>query len=155
MILRRAAAIFGLLSALLLPAAARAADDTATVVLRTDSGAHSFNVEVADEEQERRMGLMFERSLADNAGMLFLYDKPQPIVMWMKNTYLSLDMIFIDAAGKVHRIEERTEPFSTEPIFSDGSVQGILEVKAGTARTIGLKPGDEVGLPGLDAAPKP
>ena len=61
----------------------------------------------------------------------------------------------IDAAGKVHRIEERTEPFSTEPIFSDGPVQGILEVKAGTARTIGLKPGDEVILPGLDAAPKP
>ena len=148
-------ASFGLVSALLLPAPASAADDTATVLLETDSGAHSFTVKIADDEQERRMGLMFERSLADNAGMLFLYEKPQPIIMWMKNTYLSLDMIFIDAAGKVHRIEERTEPFSTDPIFSDGPVQGILEVKAGTARTIGLKPGDKIVLPDLAGAAKP
>ena len=95
------------------------------------------------------------RELPDDAGMLFLYDPPQPITMWMRNTILPLDMIFIGTDGKVHRIESRTEPFSTDIISSDGTVQGVLEVNAGTAAKIGLKTGDEVVFPGLLNAPKP
>jgi uncharacterized membrane protein (UPF0127 family) len=153
--LQHAAASVGLMAILLAPAGASLAAGTATLVLRTDSGPHNFNVELATTESTRRIGLMYRRSLPDDAGMLFLYDTPRPISMWMRNTFLPLDMIFIDADGKVHRIEERTEPFSEEPIFSGGPVQGVLEVKAGTAETIGLKPGDTVVLPKLEATPDP
>jgi uncharacterized membrane protein (UPF0127 family) len=73
----------------------------------------------------------------------------------MRNTIIPLDMIFIGADGKVRRIESHTEPFSTQLISSEGAVQGVLEVNAGTAAAIGLKAGDEVVYPGLDQAPKP
>jgi uncharacterized membrane protein (UPF0127 family) len=134
---------------LLLPAPASVAANTGTLVLKTDSGPHSFNIEIATTDRERRLGLMYRRTLADDAGMLFLYEQPQPVAMWMKNTIIPLDMIFIDPAGRVHRIEKHAEPFSTDLISSDGIVVGILEVKAGTADKIGLKRGDEVIYPGL------
>ncbi len=92
---------------------------------------------------------MFRTSLPEDGGMLFLYETPQPIAMWMKNTIIPLDMIFIDSWGKVHRIETNTEPFSLDPIPSDGDVVGILEVNAGVAEKIKLKVGDKVVYPGL------
>lgn len=118
-------------------------------MLKTDSGEHSFNIEVAATDQERALGLMFRRSLPEHAGMLFLYDRPRPIVMWMKNTLIPLDMVFISQDGSVHRIESDTEPFSTAVIPSEGAVVGVLELNAGAARKIGLKPGDKVIYPGL------
>jgi uncharacterized protein len=96
---------------------------------------------------------MFRKSMPEDAGMLFLYETPNPIVMWMKNTIIPLDMIFIDEWGRVHRIEANTEPFSLSPISSDGEVIGILEVNAGVAKKIGLKPGDKVIYPGLGTKP--
>jgi uncharacterized membrane protein (UPF0127 family) len=87
--------------------------------------------------------------------MLFLYEQPEPLIMWMRNTIIPLDMIFIGANGKVHRIESHTEPFSNQLISSDGAVQGVLEVNAGTAEAIGLKAGDQVVYPGFDQTPKP
>ena len=126
-----------------------------TLVLKTDSGPHNFNIEIATTNGERALGLMYRRELPADAGMLFLYDPPQPITMWMRNTILPLDMIFIGTDGKVHRIESRTEPFSTDIISSDGTVQGVLEVNAGTAAKIGLKTGDVVDFPGLLNPPKP
>jgi uncharacterized membrane protein (UPF0127 family) len=126
-----------------------------TLVLKTDSGPHSFNIELATTPAERALGLMYRRTLPVDAGMLFLYDKPQPLTMWMRNTFIPLDMVFIGADGKVHRIESRTEPFSTQIISSEGNVQGVLELNAGTAASIGLKAGDEVVYPGLNGAPKP
>ena len=140
---------------LLLPPPGALAFESGTLTLKTDSGPHSFNIEIANTGGERVLGLMYRRELSADAGMLFLYDPPQPITMWMRNTILSLDMIFIGTDGKVHRIESHTEPFSTEVISSDGAVQGVLEVNAGTAAKIGLKPGDEVVFPGLRKAPKP
>jgi uncharacterized membrane protein (UPF0127 family) len=145
----------GLASLLLLPALGGAAEATGTLVFQTDSGPHRFNIELATTDEQRRLGLMYRRHLADDGGMLFLYDTAKPVSMWMKNTFMPLDMIFITADGKVQRIEEHTEPFSLAPISSDGAVRGVLEVKAGTAKTIGLKPGDEVIYPGLGTAPKP
>lgn len=121
----------------------------ATLTLETASGAHPFNVEVATTPQEREQGLMFRTALPADGGMLFLYETPQPIAMWMKNTIIPLDMIFIDDWGKVNRIESNTEPFSLDPIPSDGDVVGILEVNAGVAEKIGLKVGDKVVYPGL------
>ena len=140
---------------LLLPPPSAVAAGNGTLVLKTDSGPHSFNIEIASTNGERALGLMYRGELPNNAGMLFLYDAPQPITMWMRNTILSLDMIFIGTDGKVHRIESRTEPFSTDIISSDGTVQGVLEVNAGTAAKIGLKTGDEVAFSGLLKAPKP
>jgi len=126
-----------------------------TLVLKTDSGPHSFTIELATTQAERALGLMYRRALPADAGMLFLYEKPQPLTMWMRNTFIPLDMVFIGADGKVHRIESRTEPFSTQIISSEGIVQGVLELNAGTAASIGLKAGDEVVYPGLNGAPKP
>jgi len=133
----------------LLAQAASLALSTETLVLKTASGDHRFNVEVADTNEERALGLMYRRSLPEDGGMLFLYDRPQPATMWMKNTLIPLDMIFIAADGTVHRIESNTEPFSTALISSEGDVLAVLEVNAGEARKIGLKRGDKVLYPGL------
>jgi uncharacterized membrane protein (UPF0127 family) len=123
-----------------------------TIVLKTETGDHSFDIEVMTTFQERARGLMFRRSLPENSGMLFLYDRPEPAAMWMKNTFIPLDMVFIAPGGTVHRIEKNTEPFSTKTISSDGSIIAVLELNAGAADRIKLKPGDRVIYPGLGAA---
>lgn len=127
---------------------------SATAKMRRDSltlvtarGQHVFDVEVASTPEEKSMGLMFRTSLADNAGMLFPYSPPQEATMWMRNTYISLDMIFIRADGTVHRIEKGTEPFSERVIASGGTVAAVLEVRAGIADKIGLQPGNLVRHP--------
>ena len=104
-----------------MPQASAFAAGSGTLVLKTDSGDHNFAIEIATTDQERALGLMFRRSLPENAGMLFLYDRPQPATMWMKNTLIPLDMVFISADGRVHRIEENAEPFSTTLIPSEGA----------------------------------
>ena len=113
-------------------------------MLKTETGDHRFDIEVATNDQERALGLMFRRSLPENGGMLFLYDRPQSASMWMKNTLIPLDIVFIAPGGRVHRIESNTEPFSTGLISSEGAILGVLELNAGQANRIGLKPGDQV-----------
>lgn len=125
---------------------------TGTLVLKTDTGEHRYEVEVATTDGERALGLMFRRTLPESAGMLFLYDPPQRIGMWMRNTFIPLDMVFISADGRVHRIQPNTEPFSTDLIPSGGAVGGVLELNAGQADKIGLKRGDRVIYPGLGGA---
>jgi uncharacterized protein len=85
--------------------------------------------------------------LPDGKGMLFDFSPEQQISMWMKNTYVSLDMIFIRADGRILRIAENTEPESTRIISSGGLAKGVLEVVAGTARKYGIAPGDRVAHP--------
>lgn len=128
--------------------------NTGTLVLRTESGAHSYAVEVAVTDIEKARGLMFRRSLPEDSGMLFSYDPPQAVTMWMRNTYIPLDMIFIAPDGRVHRIEANTEPFSTDVISSGGKVAAVLELNAGQAEKIGLRPGDRVVYPGLFPEPE-
>lgn len=113
----------------------------------TKSGVHVFSVEMATTEQEKETGLMYRKELADGKGMLFDFSPEQEVSMWMKNTYISLDMIFIKADGRILRIAENTEPLSTKIIPSNGPVKGVLEVIAGTAQKYGIKPGDRVGHP--------
>ena len=120
-----------------------------TLVLKTETGDHSFDIEVATTDRDRALGLMFRRSLPENAGMLFLYDPPQPATMWMKNTFIPLDMVFISPDGRVHRIESGAEPFSTSLIPSEGPISAVLELNAGQADKIGLKRGDKVVSPEL------
>jgi uncharacterized membrane protein (UPF0127 family) len=104
---------------------------------------------VATTPREQAQGLMFRRSMPENAGMLFVYDRPQPAAMWMKNTLIPLDMVFIAPDSTVLRIESNTEPFSTKVIPSDGPITAVLELNAGQAKKIGLRRGDKVIYPGL------
>lgn len=134
--------------ALVLLAGVRAdADDARRVVVETASGSHAFTVELAATPAERGRGLMHRRSLAQDAGMLFDFGVDDEVTMWMQNTYIPLDMVFIDRTGVVHRVERNTTPFSTRIVASRGPVRSVLEVNAGTADRIGLKRGDTVRHP--------
>ena len=113
----------------------------------TKSGVHVFAVEMATTEEEKTTGLMYRKELADGKGMLFDFSPEQEVSMWMKNTYIPLDMIFIRADGRILRIAENTEPLSTKIIPSNGLAKGVLEVIAGTAQKYGIKPGDRVAHP--------
>jgi uncharacterized membrane protein (UPF0127 family) len=110
---------------------------------------HHFAVELATKLDQQEQGLMFRRTLAPDAGMLFLYDSDHEIQMWMKNTLIPLDMIFIRADGTISHIAERAVPQSLAIIGSDGPARAVLEVNGGTAARLGLKPGDRVIYPGL------
>ncbi|RJF86719.1 DUF192 domain-containing protein [Oleomonas cavernae] len=108
---------------------------------------HAFQVEIADEDAERMKGLMFREQLASDAGMLFLYPRPVGIVMWMKNTPLPLDMLFVDQKGIITSIAADTVPYSTDRIPADRLVIGVLEVNAGTAARLHIVPGDRIDYP--------
>lgn len=109
-----------------------------------DARLHKINVWVADTDARRMRGLMFVEHLADDAGMLFVYPAPQPVAIWMKNTPLSLDILFITADGKVHHIAENATPESTDTIPSKGVVLGVIELKAGSAERLKIRPGAQV-----------
>lgn len=113
----------------------------------TSTGRYPITVEVADTDQERSTGLMFRQSLGDNEGMIFLYPQDEVITMWMKNTYISLDMIFIRADGVIRHIASDTEPFSEQTISAGESVRAVIEMKAGSAKRLGMKAGDKVEYP--------
>jgi uncharacterized membrane protein (UPF0127 family) len=110
----------------------------------TKSGVHVFDVELAVTDEERSKGLMHRRTLPDGSGMLFDFKADQVVTMWMRNTYVSLDMIFIRANGTIAHIAENTVPLSEAIISSRFPVRGVLEVVAGTARRLGIRPGDKV-----------
>jgi uncharacterized membrane protein (UPF0127 family) len=95
---------------------------------------------------------MFRTDLADNQGMLFPYSDARELSMWMRNTYIPLDMLFIRPDGVIHRIEARAEPMSEHVINSDGPVSAVLELAGGAAERLGLKPGDRVRHPAFKAA---
>jgi uncharacterized membrane protein (UPF0127 family) len=118
-----------------------------TLEIATKSGVQIFTVEMATTAEEKETGLMNRKELADGKGMLFDFSPEQQISMWMKNTYISLDMIFIRADGRILRIAENTEPMSTKIISSGGLARGVLEVPAGTAQKYGIAPGDRVAHP--------
>ena len=115
--------------------------------IATKSGVRVFSVEMATTEEEKQTGLMYRKELPDGKGMLFDFSPEQQISMWMKNTYISLDMIFIRADGRILRIAENTEPLSTRIISSGGLAMAVLEVAAGTAQKYGIQPGDRVAHP--------
>ena len=113
----------------------------------TKSGVQVFSVELATTEDEKTTGLMYRKELPEGKGMLFDFSPAEEVSMWMKNTYVSLDMIFIRPDGRILRIAENTEPLSTKIISSRGLAKGVLEVVAGTARKLGIQPGDRVAHP--------
>jgi uncharacterized membrane protein (UPF0127 family) len=156
---RRVLAFLGLWASLvfLCPSLAALAMDAAAaqgnlerLEIVTASGTHEFSVEVMRSGPQRERGLMFRRFLPQERGMLFDFATEQPVMMWMKNTYLPLDMIFIGRAGKVVGLAENTEPLSEKIIPSGAPAYGVLEVNAGTVARIGLRVGDSVRHPLFD-----
>lgn len=105
---------------------------------------HVFQAEVAVSSSERRRGLMFREYLPVNHGMLFLYQPAQRVSIWMKNTLLPLDIIFIDTQGRITRIEHNAVPLSTRPMSSGVAVRAVLEINGGMAESLRLAPGDRV-----------
>ncbi|MGB6543332.1 MAG: DUF192 domain-containing protein [Xanthobacteraceae bacterium] len=129
--------------ALAVPAPAQAAGK-ATLEIITRTGVHPFAVELATNEAERARGLMFRKELPDGQGMLFDFEREEPVSFWMHNTYISLDMIFIRSDGRILSIAANTEPMSDKLVPSGGPVRAVLEVIAGTADKLGIAPGDRV-----------
>ena len=119
------------------------------LTLETSTGKHVIEIEVAETGEDQAMGLMYRQTVPPNTGMLFPYDQPKELTMWMRNTYVSLDMVFIRADGIVHRVEAGTEPLSESIIASRGNVSAVLELGAGEAQRLGLKAGDLVRYQGF------
>jgi len=109
-----------------------------------DAKLHPFNVWIADDEQHRNRGLMFIRQLRADDGMLFIYPQPQTIAMWMKNTFVPLDMLFVAADGKVAHVVQNTVPQSLKTIESGGPVLAVVELPAGTVQRLKIGPGAQV-----------
>ena len=120
---------------------------TADLTIETAGGPRKFHVELATMPQQHEQGLMFRRTLAPDAGMLFDFKTPSPVSMWMKNTFIPLDMLFIDAGGRIINIAERTVPQSLDPVAAAAPARAVLEVNGGTAARLGIKPGDRVLFP--------
>ena len=112
--------------------------------IASKKGVHVFAVELASTAEEQAKGLMFRRELPEGQGMLFDFHREQPTSFWMKNTYIPLDMIFIRGDGRILRIAENTVPLSEALVSSGGPVRAVLELNAGTARKLGITPGDRV-----------
>ena len=117
------------------------------VSIATASGRHRYRVEIATTADQEACGLMFRRQMAADAGMLFTFRPPRQLSFWMENTYLPLDIIFLDAKGRVLNVAARAEPLSRTLIDSRGVAASVVELNAGEAARIGLKPGDMVKLP--------
>ena len=141
---RRAVLASVLVCALAGPAAAA---DLQPLEIATKSGVHVFQVEIAVTDEQRSRGLMFRREVPEGYGMLFDFKTDQEVTMWMENTYVSLDMLFIRSDGRIARIAENTEPMSRRLISSGGPVRAVLELVAGSARKLGIAAGDRVGHP--------
>lgn len=139
-------AVLAFISCLAVSWVAQAADG-GTLEIVAKNGVHVFAVEIAVTDEERARGLMFRREVPEGQGMLFDFKRDQDVSMWMENTYVSLDMIFIRADGRIARIAENTEPMSRRIISSGGPVRAVFEVVAGTSKKLGLAPGDKVAHP--------
>lgn len=151
---RRLFALFAAIVWLALPAAAGAQQPqgepqptlpTEDLWIETERGArYQFTVEMATTPQQQSMGLMFREEMAADAGMLFVFPEVRPASFWMRNTLIPLDMLFIDADGRILNIHERTEPLTETSRPSAGPVRGVLEVNGGLTDVLGIEAGDRV-----------
>ncbi|ANT52080.1 DUF192 domain-containing protein [Mesorhizobium amorphae] len=126
--------------------------DPTPLVAETKSGERSFSIEIADSSDEREAGLMFRKDMADDHGMLFVFESSGPLTFWMKNTPMPLDLIFVGQDGKVRSIK-RGEPESEAVISSGLPVRFVLELKAGTAAKDGIAYGDLLRHPAIGTEP--
>lgn len=123
-------------------------DSLEQLTVVTDNGrTHAFQVEVAKTDEQRARGLMFRKFMPQDRGMLFDFKTEQPVMMWMRNTYIPLDMVFIARDGRVINVAENTEPLSERTIASAAPAFAVLELNAGVAQKIGLKSGHRIEHP--------
>lgn len=135
------------------PGGAWSAEPASTLAIHSASGTHRFKVELADTAEKRAVGLMHRPSMPADAGMLFDFRTDAPVAMWMRNTLIPLDMLFITRDGRIANIAERTVPYSETSIPSKGPVRAVLELNGGTAARLKIRPGDRVDHP-MFARPK-
>jgi uncharacterized membrane protein (UPF0127 family) len=121
--------------------------DRSPLTIETRGGAKRFEVWLADSTSRRAQGLMYVERLAPGEGMLFVYGPPRIVSMWMKNTLIPLDMLFIAQDGRVTRIARNTKPQSLETISSMGAVTGVLEIGGGESKRLGIETGDRIVHP--------
>ena len=148
----RALGVAGLASAVLalflcfaFQAAAEEKLDTQPLTIVTKDGkSHAFTVERAVTPRQREQGLMNRAEMAEDRGMLFAFGETRQVFMWMKNTYIPLDMLFIAKDGKVRTIKENAEPLSEAIIDSGGPIDYVLELNGGAAKRLGLRPGNRI-----------
>lgn len=129
------------------PETGAAVMDRQPLEIATAKGVLVFEVELAATDAQRARGLMFRDTLGDRRGMLFDFKVDQPVAMWMKNTKIPLDMLFIRADGTIARIAAMTTPFSEQTISSGEPVRAVLEIDGGAARRLGIAAGDKVAHP--------
>ena len=153
---RLCAALLALLAATVTAPEVRAREavlDLATypkgeVTIETAKGArHGFRVWIADTSERQSQGLMYVRDLPADQGMLFVNRPARPASFWMKNTYIPLDLLFVDTRGKILHIFERAEPLSLEPMGIEAPVRAVLELKGGESARRGIRVGDRVRHP--------
>src|SRR5215472_2370620 len=120
---------------------------TSELTIVSATGPHRFIVEVAATPEQMEQGLMFRRQLAEDAGMLFDYKQPTMATMWMRNTLIPLDMLFVDAQGRIVNIHERAVPESDDVIAAAAPVRYVIELNGGTAARLGIVTGDKVESP--------
>ena len=118
-----------------------------TLVIEGTNGSNSFNVEIADTADEQARGLMYRENLPADQGMLFEFDEPKIATIWMKNTPISLDILFVRSNGKILKIEHFAKPYSLRSASSEGVVAAVVELNGGRARDLGIMPGDVVKHP--------
>lgn len=114
---------------------------------------HPFEVELADTPETQSKGLMHRTRLDADKGMLFVFGTPGKRIMWMRDTLIPLDMLFVDEKGRIVHIHENAEPHSTAPISADAPASAVLELPGGTARKLGIATGDRIDHPIFKAAP--
>ncbi len=144
MSLRLVRFLLGLVAALILGLASAQAEP---LVIHAGGSAYKFEVEVVTTPETRAQGLMYRKSMAANAGMLFIYPGEQAVSFWMKNTLIPLDMLFLKADGSIAHIAHNALPLDETPIDSGAAVKAVLEVNGGTAAALGIKEGDRVEYP--------
>lgn len=119
-------------------------EDAQKLEIITGSGKKLFVLEIAHTDEKRSAGLMYRTDFSADRAMIFVFDDERPVMMWMANTPLPLDMLFVRKDGTIARIAENTKPFSKDIIASGEPVAFVIEVNAGTAARLGIKPGDKV-----------
>ncbi len=117
---------------------------TSELTIISATGPHRFKVELAETPAQMIQGLMFRTSLAPDAGMLFDYKQPTAATMWMRNTLIPLDMLFVDPRGRIVNIHQRAVPRSLDVIAAAEPVRAVIELNGGTASRLGIEPGDRV-----------
>lgn len=122
--------------------------DKEPLVIQTAAGKMlNFTVEIATTNEQREYGLMFRKEMPENAGMIFDFGESRRVSMWMENTILPLDMLFIDSGGTIRHIKENATPYSRDIIDSMGEVKYVVELNAGVVKKLGIKVGDKVASP--------